>query len=242
MGTAVRGYLDDVYHGFDRLIAADTGDELSAAFSATIAPFGCENFVIASSRLEKSLFGKMIILEHWPRAWIDRYQRENMIVDDPVALLVRAQCKTFWWNEAAERYPSRTAQRVMRISADEHNLREGISVPIHGLSGYEGTISVAGPAIERSKGVLLAIEMAGMATFRTALRLRPKSRGYVLTAREREVMQWAAAGKTAWDTSEILRISEQTVKTHIVSACSKLQVCSKIQAVAESIRLGEIRI
>jgi len=242
MGSISSDGLDSVYCRLQRLLAADNEDELSAAFTDTIAPFGCEYFVIASSRIEKTLFGRMIILEHWPRDWIIRYQRENLVAVDPVACFARTHCKAFRWDEASERYQSRDGQRVMRISAREHGLQDGISVPIHGVNGYEGTISVAGRTIDRNNGILHAIELAGIATFRTALRLRQASKTYILTAREREVMQWAAAGKTAWDTSEILAISEQTVKSHIVAACTKLHVCSKTQAVAESIRLGEIRL
>lgn len=64
----------------------------------------------------------------------------------------------------------------------------------------------------------------------------------VLSTREREVLKWAAVGKTAWDTGRILQISTDTVNKHIASAMRKLDSFSKTQAVAESIRRGEIQI
>jgi LuxR family quorum sensing-dependent transcriptional regulator len=63
----------------------------------------------------------------------------------------------------------------------------------------------------------------------------------VLTDREREVLNWIAAGKTAWDTGGILSIAEDTVNKHITSAMRKLNVHTRAQAVAESIRRGEIQ-
>lgn len=242
MGSIDPHSLDVVYRALDQLSAAESASDLSAAFLAAIAPFGGEHYVIASSRLNRSLFSRMIILGHWPRAWTSHYEREGLAAVDPVALLARATTTTFCWHDAAARYQTPKAQRVMQISARDYHLSKGISVPIHGLNGYEATISVAGRDLDCSPAARLAIEMAGTFVFRTALNAKQKTRSYLLTAREREVMGWAAAGKSAWDTSEILGISEQTVKSHIASACSKLQVSSKVQAVAEAIRCGEIRV
>ena len=49
-------------------------------------------------------------------------------------------------------------------------------------------------------------------------------------------MIWAAAGKSAADTGEILGITERTVTAHIVSACQKLGAANKTQAVARAIQ------
>ncbi|MGZ3410739.1 MAG: helix-turn-helix domain-containing protein [Xanthobacteraceae bacterium] len=61
-----------------------------------------------------------------------------------------------------------------------------------------------------------------------------------LTLREREVLQWTARGKTAWEIGEILHISEGVVRNYIARAMSKLNAVSKAQAVARAIRSGEI--
>jgi LuxR family transcriptional regulator, quorum-sensing system regulator BjaR1 len=54
------------------------------------------------------------------------------------------------------------------------------------------------------------------------------------------VLSWTAAGKTAWDTGGILNLAEDTVNKHIAAVMRKLNVYSRAQAVAESIRRGEI--
>ena len=61
-----------------------------------------------------------------------------------------------------------------------------------------------------------------------------------LSDREREVLSWAARGKSALDTSEIMTLSEQTVKTHIRNAVSKLRANNKTHAVTKAIYLGMI--
>jgi len=61
-----------------------------------------------------------------------------------------------------------------------------------------------------------------------------------LTDRERDMLAWAARGKTVSDTAEILKISDETVETHIRNAMRKLDATNKTHAVAKAIYLGLI--
>ena len=53
-----------------------------------------------------------------------------------------------------------------------------------------------------------------------------------LSAREREVLIWAAEGKTASETADILHVSASAVNLYAQRAMSKLQARTKTQAVA----------
>jgi DNA-binding CsgD family transcriptional regulator len=64
----------------------------------------------------------------------------------------------------------------------------------------------------------------------------------VLTDRERDVLAWAARGKSALDTAEILTLSEETVTTHIRNAMKKLGANNKTHAVAKAIYRGLINV
>jgi LuxR family quorum sensing-dependent transcriptional regulator len=64
----------------------------------------------------------------------------------------------------------------------------------------------------------------------------------LLTDRERDVLSWAARGKTASETADILHISEQTAEGYIRNALSKLNATNKTHAVAKAIYLGVIDI
>lgn len=66
----------------------------------------------------------------------------------------------------------------------------------------------------------------------------PKSE---LSPREQEALQWAAAGKTAWEISVITSASERTVEKHLASAITKLGCVNRPQAVAVALRKGLIR-
>ena len=64
----------------------------------------------------------------------------------------------------------------------------------------------------------------------------------LLTRRESECLIWTARGKTVWETAKILKVSQDTVKTHLKNIFRKLDVTSKTQAVARAIALQEIAV
>jgi DNA-binding CsgD family transcriptional regulator len=61
-----------------------------------------------------------------------------------------------------------------------------------------------------------------------------------LSRREMECLQWAAEGKTAWETGMILKIAEGSVAKVMASAIRKLDCATKSQAVVKALRLGLI--
>lgn len=63
-----------------------------------------------------------------------------------------------------------------------------------------------------------------------------------LSARESEILRWSAIGKTSWEISVILGISERTVNFHLAHAAAKLQVKGRRAACARAIALGLIAI
>lgn len=63
-----------------------------------------------------------------------------------------------------------------------------------------------------------------------------------LTERELEVLKWAAVGKTADETGEILNCSRRTIETHITNATRKLGALTKTQATVLALSSGLITI
>jgi LuxR family transcriptional regulator len=58
------------------------------------------------------------------------------------------------------------------------------------------------------------------------------------TKRELDVLSWTSQGKTAWEVSVILGMSEKTVNFHLGNAMRKLGVTSKHQAVLKCVAAG----
>lgn len=62
----------------------------------------------------------------------------------------------------------------------------------------------------------------------------------VLSSREKEVLDWLKQGKSSWDISVILGISERTVNFHVYNIMQKLGAINRPQALAVAARLGLI--
>lgn len=129
--------------------------------------------------------------------------------------------------------------------AREHGLATGITIPINGFDHTRALFSVTSDqAPERSQRHTDAI--SGLAVL-TALHLHEAVRRLdasmsnapipSLTSREKECLQWAAAGKTSWEIAHILSVSERTVIFHIGNATKKLGATNRRQAVARAISL-----
>jgi LuxR family transcriptional regulator, quorum-sensing system regulator SinR len=69
----------------------------------------------------------------------------------------------------------------------------------------------------------------------TAEHVSGRAREIRLTPREREVLQWVAAGKSYWEIARILDISERTIRHFMANCRAKLDSVSNKQAVAKAV-------
>jgi LuxR family quorum sensing-dependent transcriptional regulator len=229
----------DAIEEFDRAENLTTlADQLVRAISSFGYQFLC---CLSAPGIQRRAFDERILLNVWPKGWFDQYQKSNFSAHDPVAASIRSRTDTFRWADVVIPKNDPLAQKVMTISSSDYRMRHGFCIPIHGLSGYQAGISFAGFEVDNAKEANAALQLIGIYFFNRLVNLQSACKEHgILTDREREVLRWTAAGKTAWDTGGILNIAEDTVNKHIASAMRKLNVHSRAQAVAESIRRGEI--
>ena len=64
----------------------------------------------------------------------------------------------------------------------------------------------------------------------------------IITKREKEIFQLLIENKSTKDISNILNISEKTVRNHISNVMQKLDVINRSNAIIELIKLNEINI
>ncbi|MDH2348154.1 helix-turn-helix transcriptional regulator [Bradyrhizobium sp. SSUT77] len=59
----------------------------------------------------------------------------------------------------------------------------------------------------------------------------------VLSAREKQCLQWVEEGKSSWEIGVILKITENTINFHLKNAMRKLEVTTRIQCAINARRL-----
>ncbi|MEO8672359.1 MAG: LuxR C-terminal-related transcriptional regulator [Tahibacter sp.] len=134
--------------------------------------------------------------------------------------------------------------RALLRRARDFDMRGGITVPLHsfGVDWAMMTFATQRPCDLRD----LAPGLAPTLLFASCLQVsfgrinRAEAPVPSLSPREREVLHWAAIGKTSWEISLILLISERTVNFHLINAARRLQVKGRGPACARALALGII--
>jgi LuxR family quorum sensing-dependent transcriptional regulator len=245
MGSLRGKHFKSALGTIETIRRTETSAGVCDAIADLTSSFGYNHicFLASPGHKERS-FDERVVLKLWPKAWAEQYTISNYYAFDPVAPRIRERPESFTWAEINLSKTNKIASSIMEIAATDYGLKHGLCMPVHGMNGYQAGVSLAGREVEDTQEARAAIELVTMFAFNrlTIIKSRQPASPAILTPREREVMNWVAAGKTAWATSAILKISEDTVNKMVSMAMQKLNVHTRAQAVAECIRRGEIHI
>lgn len=206
--------------------------------------FGFESFLLTGVPDPGRRIDGYIMLSGWNESWLERYVSQDYVQIDPIARRLQNATDPFTWSEVVEgRELTPQARRVMEEAADI-GMRDGLCVPLYDLDGRRSVLSMAARSIDldpADKGVLHLVGMYAQNRIREMIEVRGTvTERPPLSPRERECLQWTAAGKTSWEISAILNLSQSTTDGYIASATRKLGAANRTQAVAEGIRRGFI--
>ena len=230
----------DFVEGLDSLSEVD---EILAALKDAAEQLGFASFIVTGLPLPKRPLKPLVLLKSWPDEWFRRYIAQDYFRQDPVGQFALISSRPFRWHEVPGLNAAVLRQPVMG-EAREFGLRDGYCVPINGNSGWQAAISFASDRpLDLSRRQLAAAHLIAV-TAHGRIRMLlggDASPSVRLTAREREVLTWAAAGKSAWETSCILGSSERTVIAHLENIRRKLNAANTTQAVAIALQAGDLQ-
>ncbi len=212
-------------------------------FENEIRACGFHAYIMAEIPQPGTALADVTLANGWPREWFDIYSRENLVAVDPVARLVASTVQPFEWSEARYDKDSEPAAHLVMTRATEFRLMDGYCIPMHYDEG-SAVVSLATEHLNIDPAARSAMQLIGIYAHNRirSLASPPRQQRGVLTDREREVLRWAAGGKTSWEISLILRISERTVKFHLVEASRKLNAVNRTSAVATALARGLIKL
>jgi LuxR family quorum sensing-dependent transcriptional regulator len=185
-----------------------------------------------------------LLLCEYPVEWLERYVARNYIEHDPLVTRMRQAPVPMQWREAVEGTRTDHDTEIVMGEAAEFKLKDGLAFPLVTLDGQIVMVSLGGERIEMSGVEFGMISLVATYAVGRAMQLLVGAEQVIdhveLTPRERECLKWAAAGKSEWEISQILGISEHTSEKHLLNAKFKLGAVNRVQAVAEAIRRGYI--
>ena len=132
--------------------------------------------------------------------------------------------------------------RVMN-EATEFAMLDGVCVPVYEPFKAPAVVTMAGDRIILDRKDMPVLEMVSTHAFRALQRLHAAADEPVykeLTNRERDILTWTAAGKSAQDVACILAISKLTVERHLSNIREKLDATNTVHAVTKSVQRGDI--
>jgi LuxR family quorum sensing-dependent transcriptional regulator len=200
------------------------------------------------------------------KAWESEYLRNNFVHVDPCVSRARRTNTPFNWGSvplptySGGRKPG--AIKTLEAARD-HGFMEGFVVPYHFADSkgriysslvvffWRDSVQKFNFLVSHKKYEIHLIMIYWMqraidiisATVRQQpmiFRFNDTGEGPLLTDRERDVLSWAARGKTVSETSDILKISKLTIEGYVGSAMRKLNASNKTHAVAKCVYLGLI--
>jgi len=212
-------------------------------FETEIKTCGFHAYIMAGIPQPGTALADVTLANGWPQEWFEVYTRENFVVMDPIPRYGASTVQPFGWSEARYEKDSDPAAHLVMTRATEFRLMDGYCIPLHYDEGG-AAISLATEHLNLDPVAKSALQLIGVYAYNRLRSLaRPeRQRRDLLTAREREVLRWAAGGKTSWEISVILRISERTVKFHLVEASRKLNAVNRTSAVAKALARGLIKL
>jgi LuxR family quorum sensing-dependent transcriptional regulator len=238
-----RGYIEKVFEFVETCETLSDVEVAMKAISSIVAELGFSSFIVTGLPLLNRPLEPLVLLDSWPDGWFERYCSQDYFEVDPVGQNVLATTSPFLWGDAPYRKDKTLAKQMMGEAAD-FGLKDGFCVPIYSATGWQSAFSFAHDhQIDAGPRELAAAHLLALAAYgrlRILLGDNPPARRK-LTPREREVLTWASAGKSAWETSAVLGISEATVITHLDRIRRKLNAANTTQAVVVALQTGELQ-
>ncbi|MCF6441950.1 helix-turn-helix transcriptional regulator [Pseudoalteromonas luteoviolacea] len=110
-------------------------------------------------------------------------------------------------------------------------------LPLRGIKGIVGALVFSMPRNQFVKSCAEVIDWYWtiLSPYLLNAALRCRREKLSITKRERDCMFWVSEGKTSWEISQILGISERTVNFHLTNCIEKTQSANRQQAIARCI-------
>lgn len=187
---------------------------------------------------------RIAMLNNYPTSWQEQYENKHYVSTDPTVQHAIHSTDPIIWSDKLFK-----SARDLWQDARSVGLTYGWAQSSFGIHGVVGLLTLARGSEKISDEELRANESKmswltqvshSLISERLVPKLLPESSSK-LSMREIEILRWTGDGKTAWEISSILKISERTVNFHINNTLIKLDSANKTAAVVKATILGMLK-
>lgn len=222
-------------------------ETLKAQFAAALKALQIGTFNYGAGRL---IPGEGPTVErYWTNmepAWLERYVARGYQRLDRLVTAGLVRVTPFFFDDVFSVPPLLAEQQEMEAMFP---FCRGVVVPMHSPFGRFGMVSAAcllpSEQWERNKFSCMAnVSLVALSAHQRSEELAALEQAGTagLSEREVETLKWSAYGKTSEEIALIMGITERTVRKHVGSAMTKLDVKTRVQAVAQAVAAGLVKI
>jgi DNA-binding CsgD family transcriptional regulator len=239
------GLFEDLIADMEGLTRVEDGSSL---LLAATEQYGLKHISYLGLNIRRTNRRTPLYSATYSESWCRHYEHANYLDIDPVIVMGLTGLLPIDWSTFDLSDPKR--KRFFGEAREFGVGRQGLTFPVRGRGGEIALFSINSDLPPKEWAAYKKVCMrdfqllahyfhASITRLEGGLLPDYEAR---LSPREKECLQWAANGKTAWETSSILSISEATVRIYLDSARHRLDSATKVQAVAKAIALGIIKV
>jgi len=217
-----------------RLGSYDDLESLKIAIAHYVKLIGFDYFSVVAHDLGSFTKDEVFYTHNYPPDWEEHYFDHNYFAIDPANSAGENDEPLFKW--------SSTPDSPVIQAARDFGIRTGITVPLTepGTKGFASYASATAKVDSDMEINAYFISPYIYSAIVKLIKFGARNEKYSLTKREIECLKWVCDGKTSWEISVILSISERTVLFHFSNIQKKLNTTNRLQSVAKSIVMGLI--
>lgn len=213
-------------------------DELNLVMNEVTRALGFQYFALTHHVDLLKAGDTAIRLHNYPDQWAEHYDRGSLSLLDPVHRASHVTGFGFRWSQMPLLIPLSRSDQTMLEEGKRQGIGDGYTIPVNVPGEACGSCTFVNDG-----GHSLALESLPLAQLLGAMAFErarglwmpraaiEQTRRPILTDRQRDCVLWAARGKTDWEISIILGITEETVARHIRMACDRYGVSKRMSLV-----------
>lgn len=237
----------------DESLRATKQDDLVEKFRQESRQFGFDYFVALSLCDLADPPEDAVWVDQAPKGWDQVYIKNDFQNVDPYFEAAVKQRLPFVWSDRLNHLDRSNgvtqSTHDMLDEASSFGYGDGISIPMLIPGTHRGCVSLTGERADLGEWPRHTIHLMAIYFFEACLRINKsalrdwKAKEFIaLTDREKHTLGLLGAGFNASDISEILKVSEPTVRYYIKNAKQKLGANNVTHAVAKAMLYGHIEI
>lgn len=237
---------------FERLLAELVNDQGAMAIGpgdglldSVRKIYGLKHVAYMGVNLPANTHREYFVHNTYSHDWSRHYETRNYVSLDPVVRLGLNNLMPIDWSEVRD---LSVEQLQFLGEAREFGIgNNGLSFPVRGAQGELAVFSMSVDCTKSDWRLRKSSQMREYRIIAEYFHQRVLSHlgvsidlSHALSDREKECLRWCGAGKTYWEISRILSVSESTVRFHMQNAIHKLDCLNQVQAVLKATKAGLI--